>query len=100
MSIIEALACGVPVIATPVGGVPDMIEHGRNGFLIDRTAAAIAACLTELVHDLERHRHMSQAARRVFLERFAIDRIGREYMSYYKEVLAREASCGQGAAFP
>ncbi|MGB8990859.1 MAG: glycosyltransferase family 4 protein [Desulfobaccales bacterium] len=90
MSIIEALSCGVPVIATAVGGVPDMIDHGYNGFLIERTSAAIAGCLHELVRDVERHRRMSQAASKVFLERFEINRIGCEYITFYKEILARE----------
>ena len=45
---LESLACGVPVVATPVGAAPDLIVDGVNGYIIDRDAGQLAARLAAL----------------------------------------------------
>jgi glycosyltransferase involved in cell wall biosynthesis len=61
--VLEAMSCGVPVIATPQGGAPDFLSDGEDGFLVPiRDAEAIAGKLEILMHDRNRLFSMSQAA--------------------------------------
>jgi UDP-glucose:(heptosyl)LPS alpha-1,3-glucosyltransferase len=61
--VFEAAASGVPVLATPVSGVRELIQDGRNGYLIDRDADAIAARLNELAADADLRGRLGRAAR-------------------------------------
>jgi glycosyltransferase involved in cell wall biosynthesis len=62
-ALLEAMACGRPVVATSVGGVPEMVEHGREGLLVGQSDAQIADALLELLNDPERAARMGEAAR-------------------------------------
>ncbi|WP_082908962.1 glycosyltransferase family 4 protein [Chloroflexus islandicus] len=62
---VEAIACGVPVIATPIGGLPDIVHDGSNGFLVPPDdPAALAARLQLLIDQPETRARMAHAARR------------------------------------
>jgi glycosyltransferase involved in cell wall biosynthesis len=78
---IEALACGTPVIAYRRGSVPEVIEHGVTGFIVTGLEDAIAAA--ERVARLDRRR-----CRQVFEERFTARRMTRDYVAVYEKLLA------------
>ena len=87
---LEAMACGVVPVATRVGGVPELITDGVDGFLeavgdVPAQAARVAA----LLQDEELHSRMAKAGRQAALERFCTERIIPQYEEYYQEVLAR-----------
>jgi glycosyltransferase involved in cell wall biosynthesis len=64
LSAVEALACGVPVVASRVGGLPDFIEDGRNGRLVPpKDPAALASALRDLIEDGARRSLLASAAR-------------------------------------
>lgn len=64
-AVMEALAMGVPVIASRVGGLPELVRHGETGFLCEPgDAAAFAGCIREMLQDADRHARMRKAARR------------------------------------
>jgi len=73
---IEAMACGTPVIAYPFGSVSEVIDEGRTGFMVTDEDQAVKAL--EKVERLDR-----MACRRVFEERFSADRMAREYHAAY-----------------
>ena len=74
MSILESMAAGLPVVATRVGGIPDLVEEGRTGLLVaPRDSEALAAALVELLTDRERRRAMGAAGRARARERFSAD---------------------------
>ena len=81
LSVIEAMACGTPVIATKHGSMPELIEHGVTGFLVDSLTEAVAAI--ERVGDLDR-----AAIRCRVAERFSLDRMADEYLSLYRCIVA------------
>jgi glycosyltransferase involved in cell wall biosynthesis len=81
---IEALACGTPVVAFRAGSVPEVLEDGVTGFLADTLEDAIEA--TRRVKDLDRRR-----CRAVFEERFSVGRMAEDYLALYKRVISARA---------
>lgn len=90
MAFLEAMAMETALVATPVGGVPEMIDEGVNGHLVPmRDPPALAAALVRVVSDRERARAMGRASRRIVEERFTIDRMVRDTERYLLELLPR-----------
>ena len=77
---IEAMANGTPVIAFRRGSVPEIIEHGVTGFIVDSVDEAVQAI--PLVKTLDR-----SVIRRQFEKRFTVERMARDYLKLYGEVL-------------
>jgi N-acetyl-alpha-D-glucosaminyl L-malate synthase BshA len=89
LAALEAMACGVPPVATRVGGVPELITDGEDGFL--EAAGDIAAQSTRVVQlltDDKLHSRMAARARYSAESRFSVDRIIPQYEQYYDTVLA------------
>jgi N-acetyl-alpha-D-glucosaminyl L-malate synthase BshA len=87
LTILEAMSSGLPVVATNVGGIPELVEHGRNGFLVPlKHPEEIAERLLELNADREKMRRMGEHARETVLERYTTDKIVGQYMEVYQRV--------------
>jgi L-malate glycosyltransferase len=88
LSALEAMSSGVPVVATAVGGLPEVIEDGHSGSLheVGDVESMAAAALRFLVDDTAWHR--TSAAARAMAERFRTDTIVPRYERYYEKVLA------------
>jgi glycosyltransferase involved in cell wall biosynthesis len=84
---IEAMACGTPVIAWPRGSVPEVMENGVTGFVVNSIPAAVAAL--SKVDGLDRRR-----CREIFEERFSASRMVQDYVQIYQR-LAQRASANQ-----
>lgn len=90
LMLIEAQACGVPVVATNVGGVADVVESGRTGMLSEvGEAVGLAAHLDALLRDDDVRHVMSLAARENAVTLFSIERMLDSYLALYEEI-ARE----------
>jgi N-acetyl-alpha-D-glucosaminyl L-malate synthase BshA len=86
---LEAMACSVVPVATQVGGVPELITHGEDGFLEPvGDVAAQAARVVKLLQDDDLHYRMSKTGRWNASERFCTDRIIPQYEQYYRDVIA------------
>jgi glycosyltransferase involved in cell wall biosynthesis len=82
LSVIEAMACGTPVIAARRGSMPELIEDGFNGFLVDSVDQAVAA--------IERAGALDRAAVRASVaERFSVERMADDYLALYRRILGR-----------
>ncbi|HEY6360309.1 MAG TPA: N-acetyl-alpha-D-glucosaminyl L-malate synthase BshA [Vicinamibacterales bacterium] len=88
LAALEAMACEVPVVASRIGGLPEVIEDGVSGVLHPLEAhAAMAESAIALLTDRERHCQIGQAARRRVLERFCAERVVPMYEACYQSVL-------------
>ena len=88
LTALEAMNCGVPVIATDIGGLPELVTHGETGYLFpigetDRMAEAAAA----LLKDSEQHGRFGRKARDRAVESFTANQIIPRYEAFYEEVL-------------
>jgi len=81
---IEAMACGTPVIAYRSGSVPEVIEDGVTGFLVENEEQAVAA--VHRLRQLDRRKIRSR-----FEERFSATRMVKEYESQYRKLAAAVA---------
>jgi N-acetyl-alpha-D-glucosaminyl L-malate synthase BshA len=90
LAALEAMACEVPVVASRVGGLPEVIEHGVTGFLHPPDDLhGMAQSALELLTNDELHRRAAEAATRAAHERYCDSKIVPMYEAFYQEVLAR-----------
>jgi glycosyltransferase involved in cell wall biosynthesis len=82
MVMIEALACGTPVVATPRGSVPEIVDHGRTGF-VSAADDALSASLLHRIVDLDR-----RACRHVASRRFSAQRMVADYVELFSTLVA------------
>jgi N-acetyl-alpha-D-glucosaminyl L-malate synthase BshA len=93
LAALEAMACEVPVVASRVGGLPEVIEHGRTGFLHPPDdVEAMAESAIRLLTDADLNRRIGQAAAEVVHDRFCSERIVPMYEDYYERVVARASN--------
>ena len=93
LAALEAMACEVPVIASRVGGLPEVIESGVCGYLHEPDDLdGMAATAVALLSDAELRRKIGVAGRNVVQRRYCSDRIVPQYERFYKEVLNKPAA--------
>lgn len=86
----ESLACGTPVVAFRIGGIPDLIEHQVNGYLAEPfDTADLARGIAWVLEDAERHARLRAAARAKAEREYEITYIARRYLALYEEILSR-----------
>lgn len=91
LALLEAMAAGLPVIATAVGGLPEVVTDGDNGLLIPaKEPQALAAALERLLADPDFGNKLGENARRQVETNFSLDRLGREINEIYRESVAKK----------
>jgi glycosyltransferase involved in cell wall biosynthesis len=95
----EYLAAGLPVVATDVGGMPDLVHEGENGLLVKRQdPPAMAAALAQLLADPERARTMGERGRLLQEREFSLEAMVRRVEALYSERLARKRAARRASA--
>ncbi len=88
LSVLEAMASGTPVIASRVGGVPEVVEHGVTGYLVEPgDTAALREQLAALLERPTLARRLGDNARDAVLERFTWDAVARRCLDCYTELV-------------
>jgi glycogen synthase len=102
---LEAMACETPVVASAVGGIPEVVEHGQTGFLVpfevagptmeprhpDRFSRDLAAAVNVLLDDPALRRSMAEKARARVEQKFSWTTIARETLDFYGQLIADHA---------
>ena len=87
LTILEGMSCGLPIIATRVGGIPEQVQDGKNGFLVPlKNPEAIAEAALRLGADYKLLLKMGEASRNIVLDRFTKDRVVEQYLEVYKSI--------------
>ena len=90
LAALEAMACKVPSIATRVGGVPELIDHGETGLLYAvGDVEGMAHGATDLLKNRDRLEEMRDTARRTAQKRFCATLVVPQYVKYYESVLGQ-----------
>jgi glycosyltransferase involved in cell wall biosynthesis len=93
ISILEAMAAGLPVVASDVGGVHELVAPDVTGLLVPaRDPAALAQALGSLLVDASVRARLGAAARAAVEERFNVDRVRKEHLTLYESLLGMEAT--------
>ncbi len=88
LAALEALSCGVPVVASIVGGVPELVKSDLNGYLAPiGDIEAMADYSLKILSDDKLHERLSISARQNVLENYKIDEVLNKYMAFYEKVL-------------
>ena len=93
LAALEAMACHVPVVATDVGGLPEVVAHGETGYLFPvGDVASMAEAAIRVLRDDELRARLGRAARKRAVEHFDQDRVVARYREIYQRVTAGVAA--------
>jgi glycosyltransferase involved in cell wall biosynthesis len=88
MVVLEAMVCSKPVVASNIGGIPSMVKHGRNGFLVKpRDVRGLEISITKLCADPNLSSKMGLLGRKLVEEQFTVDRMVDETLKVYDSLL-------------
>lgn len=88
-ALLEAMAMGVPVIATRLGGNPELIRHQENGMLFDNNdIPQLTECIEQLIENDQLHRTLSHNGKKTALQDFSIENTVRHYETFFQRMLS------------
>lgn len=99
-TLLEAISLGIPVIGTRVGGIPEIIVDGENGYLTDQSSEMIADRICTIAADPEMRMRLSHTCRAIFRAKFTVDHMGRNYESFYLERFTDKPGTGVNGRLP
>jgi glycosyltransferase involved in cell wall biosynthesis len=88
VSLLEAMSVGLPVVVTPVGAMPEIVQDGINGLVIPiGNDAALSAALTKVIDGSEESRSLGKRARELIQEQYSIDHISQSYLDLFEKLV-------------
>lgn len=86
-TLLEAMACGLPVIASDVLGIREIVNHGETGWLCQTDSESIRAGIQAVLSDAELRQRLGRNARRYIVEHFALDQLLEQELALYRRLL-------------
>ncbi|KUK68136.1 MAG: Putative glycosyltransferase [Methanocalculus sp. 52_23] len=91
--LLEAMACGTPVIGSNVGGIPDIIQDGWNGYLVqERSPEALSMKILELIHDTDLSRRLAENGFETVRRKFSWEHVSLQFRDRYEVSISRSLS--------
>ena len=95
-TVLEGMACGLPVVGTRASGLAELVRDGINGYLVDiNDVAALAEHLAELIDNPYERQRMGKESRKIAEQEFAWEYIAEQYMEIYKRLVAKKVELRQ-----
>jgi glycosyltransferase involved in cell wall biosynthesis len=93
MALLEAMATGLPVIGTHIGGIPEVVQDGENGFLVSPgKPEALADAMTSLAKDKDLRARMGKRSRQIYEEKFSLSKMIRQVEALYDQLLEKKSA--------
>lgn len=87
LAIVEAMAMGLPIVATNVGGIPELVEDGVNGFLVDKkNSHELSKAIIKLIENVDLRKKMSENNIKKIKEQFSLDKMIKETEKLYEQI--------------
>ena len=86
-TLLEAMACGLPVLGTDVDGIREVIRHGENGILCDADPKSIREAIISVMEDKELKEKVGEKARKTVEQRFSLDKLTNKELELYVQLL-------------
>ncbi len=91
LTVLEALQAQCPVVATEVGGIPEVIENGRNGLLVKaKSVSALSTAIKDLLSNPERSKYMGSQSGEILKERFSVDKMVKKTEEVYQNLYYKQ----------
>lgn len=88
--VMEAMACATPIVAFRTGGIPEMVEHLKEGYIApQKNSEALARGIIEVLRDKTNYEAMAQSARKKVLNLYSYTNVGHQYKALYEKILDR-----------
>jgi glycosyltransferase involved in cell wall biosynthesis len=90
LTLLEGMSTGLPMISTKVGGVPEIIQDGKNGLLIpSKHPEELAEAILQLYKDQKLRRRLGENARKTVLEKYTAEKVVNQYLEIFESVMPR-----------
>jgi len=88
IAILEAMACGKPVIASKIGGPAEIVKDAETGFLVNpRDTETVAERIIQLIKDEKLRKKMGRKARKIVVEKYSLEKVSEEYYRLYRSLI-------------
>lgn len=88
MTIIEAMSYGKPIVASNVGGISEIVENGKNGFVSDNDEYSFKKCIESIFASEHRYKNMAEQSRKIYLNKLTVDKMVDGYLNIYKYIIS------------
>ena len=88
MTIIEAMSYGKPIVASNVGGISEIVENSKNGFISDNDEYSFKTCIESVFASENTYKNMAENSRKIYLNKLTVEKMVDGYLNIYKSIIS------------